>query len=272
MSRSMQFVTKGRLKGQLNVLTIGFWAAGFGFACLGSTVALAQEAATAAQAADAVAESSVWSAMLSASIPVQITLLLLLGMSIASWAIVFWKKKQFQAMKSENQKFVSQFSITSLGDMLQKAKNFEHSTYANVFRLSYEDLQKKQLDLKNEGSLGRGMRCINKHIDEELAQLEKHLGFLATTGSTAPFVGLFGTVWGIMGAFQKIATSNMASLAVVAPGISEALVATAIGLAVAIPATVFYNHYLGRVRFAQLELKAFADELIDRLKQTAKSA
>ena len=97
--------------------------------------------------------------------------------------------------------------------------------------------------------------------------MESRLSLLATTGSTGPFIGLFGTVWGIMGAFQKIGATKVASLAVVAPGISEALIATSVGLAAAIPATVAYNHYVSRIRKMEIELNSFAADFLNIAKR-----
>ena len=110
-------------------------------------------------------------------------------------------------------------------------------------------------------------RALRKASDIQIASLESRLGFLATTGSTGPFIGLFGTVWGIMNAFQKIGNTGQASLAVVAPGISEALIATAIGLATAIPAVVAYNHFVSQVKREELEISNFSSDLMNVAKR-----
>ncbi|MGE3760612.1 MAG: MotA/TolQ/ExbB proton channel family protein, partial [Pseudobdellovibrionaceae bacterium] len=106
-----------------------------------------------------------------------------------------------------------------------------------------------------------------KSVDYELAVMESKLPILATTGSTGPFIGLFGTVWGIMGSFHKIGATGNASLAVVAPGISEALIATAIGLAAAIPAVMLYNHFVATIRKEELELNNFATDFLNIAKR-----
>ena len=106
-----------------------------------------------------------------------------------------------------------------------------------------------------------------KAIDTEISTMEARLSFLATTGSTGPFIGLFGTVWGIMGAFATIGATGMASLAVVAPGISEALIATAIGLVAAIPATVAYNHFITKLKREEIELNSFASDFLNIAKR-----
>ena len=109
-------------------------------------------------------------------------------------------------------------------------------------------------------------RALRKAIDLEINRLEARLIFLATVGSTGPFIGLFGTVWGIMGSFQRIGQTGMASLAVVAPGIAEALIATGIGLAAAIPATIAYNHYINLIKKQELVLNNFASDFLNLAK------
>ena len=111
--------------------------------------------------------------------------------------------------------------------------------------------------------MGTIKRALDQATTAEQARLEKNLGFLATTGSTAPFIGLFGTVWGIMDSFRQIGLSGSASLATVAPGISEALIATAFGLVAAIPAVVAYNYFLGRIRVLTSEMDNFSAEFLN---------
>ena len=110
-------------------------------------------------------------------------------------------------------------------------------------------------------------RSIRKATENEIAKMETRLTVLATTGSTGPFIGLFGTVWGIMGSFHKIGATGNASLAVVAPGISEALIATAIGLAAAIPAVVLYNNFVAQVRREEIELNNFSADFLNIVKR-----
>ena len=110
-------------------------------------------------------------------------------------------------------------------------------------------------------------RTLTNSVESEILDAEKGLSFLATAGSTAPFIGLFGTVWGIMGAFHTIGATNMASLAVVAPGISEALIATAIGLVAAIPATIGYNHFVSQIRREEIDLNSFASDFLNIVKR-----
>jgi biopolymer transport protein TolQ len=129
------------------------------------------------------------------------------------------------------------------------------SPIANLFKAVYTDeLHKEKSEMK---------RLLRRYGALESAKLEKYLNFLATTGSTTPFIGLFGTVWGIMNSFRNIGSAGAASLAVVAPGIAEALIATAAGLAAAIPAVIAFNYYLSTARRMIIEMEDFSEELLD---------
>lgn len=219
-------------------------------------------------------------AIISASWPVQLTLLVLIGMSVMTWAIIFTKKKSIDVMRSANNQFLDFFwRATSLDDIHTKITEHPDSNIARVFMAGYLELRKiadsslaKSKTEKSDASLSlSGLdnleRSLNKAIDLEVTRLEMRLSFLATTGSTGPFIGLFGTVWGIMGAFHKIGATGMASLAVVAPGISESLIATAIGLVAAIPATVAYNHFSTSIQRETIELNNFASDFLNIAKR-----
>ena len=219
-----------------------------------------------------------WDAIWSASLPVQFTLLILVVMSVATWAIVLTKRKSLNAVRTANTKFLDVFwKATSLDDIYNKTDEHPNSNIARIFRAGYTELRKMADSnlAQSENNAGAPLlsgidnleRATRKAIDVEITKLETRISFLATTGSTGPFIGLFGTVWGIMGAFQKIGVTNMASLAVVAPGISEALIATAIGLAAAIPATIFYNHFVASIRREELELTSFASDFLNIAKR-----
>ena len=219
-----------------------------------------------------------WHAITSASPVVQITLLILVAMSIVSWAIAFSKRSQFQSSEESNEPFMNVFwKANSLEDIYESVANHPESSMARVFKAGYLELRKiaesnlATDDAEKQRPLLSGLdnlqRALGKAIDNEVSSLEGRLSFLATTGSTCPFIGLFGTVWGIMGAFQKIGATGMASLAVVAPGISEALIATAIGLAAAIPATVTFNHYTTKLRKHELDLNNFASDFLNIAKR-----
>lgn len=237
----------------------------------------AQAAESAIKATTSVDFSPV-QAILSASWPVQITLMILIGMSIVTWAIVLTKRKALSVGRDNNVMFLDSFwKSTSLDDIYSKIERHSESAMGRIFRAGYHELRKiadSNLAKKSStegGPMLSGLdnleRSLRKATDAELNRMESRLGFLATTGSTGPFIGLFGTVWGIMGAFHKIGSTNSASLAVVAPGISEALIATAIGLVAAIPATVAYNHFISLVRREEIELNSFSADFLNIAKR-----
>jgi biopolymer transport protein TolQ len=210
---------------------------------------------------------------------VQFVLLLLLVFSIVSWAIILMKYRVISKTEKENNLFLDSYMNSSkLSDVLPESKRYPNSTIAEVFRTGYLELGKINrtskgtpqdlLDASGAATIEmRGLdnveRALHRACSTESSKLEGLLGFLATTGSACPFIGLFGTVWGIMNAFRGIGARGSATLAVVAPGISEALVATAFGLAAAIPAVVFYNYYLNRIRNISLEMDNFASEFLN---------
>ena len=212
-------------------------------------------------------------AIMSANIVVQLTLICLLVMSVMSWAIIYSKRKQFKDIDEADAPFEDIFwKASSLDDVYDKVAEFPGSSMAKVFRAGYSELRKmadSNLAVTTDDSqppmlsgIDNLERALSKAIDAEVSNIETRLGFLATTGSTGPFIGLFGTVWGIMGSFQKIGATGMASLAVVAPGIAEALIATGIGLFAAIPATVGYNLYLNKLKKHEIRLNNFASDFL----------
>ena len=217
-------------------------------------------------------------AIISASWPVQCTLLILVGMSVITWAIIWTKKKYFQQLHEHNVPFLEKFwKASSLDEIYNELERHQESSLARVFRSGYQELRKiadsglaqksgeqKMPMLSGIDNLERSMR---KAIDSEISSMESKLSFLATTGSTGPFIGLFGMVWGIMGAFATIGSTGMASLAVVAPGISEALIATASGLVAAIPATVGYNHFITRLKREEIEMNSFSSDFLNIAKR-----
>ena len=214
-----------------------------------------------------------------ASWPVQFVLFCLAVMSVVSWAIIFTKKRALDEVRLANGPFLETFwKATSLDDIYAKSEQHSQSNIARVFRSGYLELRKiadsnlaQPQANKDSAPLLIGIdnleRALRKAINVETTLLETRLNFLATTGSTGPFIGLFGTVWGIMGAFHKIGATNMASLSVVAPGISEALITTAIGLVAAIPATVAYNHFSTQTQRETLELESFAADFLNIAKR-----
>lgn len=218
--------------------------------------------------------TSSWDAILQASPIVQLTLLILIVLSVVCWAVAMTKLQQFRQVENANDPFLNKFWKTSSLDALyEDLDTYKKSSVSRVFKAGYLELQKlaessksSQGGLKLTG-IDNIERTLRKASDMEIASLESRLTLLATTGSTGPFIGLFGTVWGIMGSFHKIGATGSASLAVVAPGISEALVATAIGLAAAIPAVVLYNHFIARIRRQEIELNNFSTDFLNVVKR-----
>jgi biopolymer transport protein TolQ len=211
--------------------------------------------------------------VLNAGLMVKLVLLLLLIFSVVSWAIIFLKYINFRNIKKENEEFSADYLKSSkLSEILPAAKKYKYSTTAEVFRVGYAELttlnklSKESAPNGDEihlSSLDNVDRSLNRACNKEMTKLESALGFLATTGSASPFIGLFGTVWGIMDTFKGIGARGSATLAVVAPGISEALIATAAGLAAAIPAVIFYNYFLNQSKNMVQEMDNFAAEFLN---------
>jgi biopolymer transport protein TolQ len=183
-------------------------------------------------------------------------MLVLLFFSVVSWAIIFYKQRYFSRANKESEQFLRAYrSSRDAKGIFQATRNFTLSPIANIFRAVYTDeLHKDKSETK---------RLLRRYGALESAKLEKYLNFLATTGSTTPFIGLFGTVWGIMNSFMNIGSAGAASLAVVAPGIAESLIATAMGLIAAIPAVIAFNYYLSTARRIIIEMEDFSEELLD---------
>ena len=184
---------------------------------------------------------SLWSLFLRADFVVKSVILMLIGCSIYSWAIIIEKFRLFKKINLESEEFEEKFWKSKSAETFYNSlpTQLENPT-ASLFRDSMQTL----LKAKNKTNLNErvsGMLEIN--IEKQMSKIDRGFTFLATVGSTAPFIGLFGTVWGIMNSFQSIAISRNTSLAIVAPGIAEALFATALGLLAAIPAVVAYNKF-----------------------------
>jgi len=184
---------------------------------------------------------SLWSLFIRADFVVKSVILMLIGCSIYSWAIIIEKLRLFKKINSESEEFEEKFWKS------KSAETFYNSLPANLenpMALLFKDSMQTLLKTKSKSNLNERMRTMFEvNIEKQMVTIEKGFTFLATVGSTAPFIGLFGTVWGIMNSFQSIAISRNTSLAIVAPGIAEALFATALGLLAAIPAVVAYNKY-----------------------------
>jgi biopolymer transport protein TolQ len=199
-----------------------------------------------------------------ASLPVQLVMLGLAAASIWGWAIIVEKFFMIRRMNAADDRFEQAFwSGQSLEDLYMQLGNRQSTGLASIFLSAMREWKRSQDAALRAGFQGvqkRIEKVMDVQIQKEMHDVEARLLFLATTGSAAPFIGLFGTVWGIMTSFQAIANSQNTNLAVVAPGIAEALFATAIGLVAAIPATIFYNMYTADAGRIGARLENFADE------------
>lgn len=210
-------------------------------------------------------EFSLWSLFLQAGLVVKVVMAILIIASIWSWMVIFDKSLLFGRLKSKSARFEDAFwSGRPLDELHRKLGDKGDHPMARVFAAGMNEWTRAKDVARGEGLVAgardRIEKVMNVVVARELEQAERNLGVLATIGSAAPFVGLFGTVWGIMTAFQAIAATKDTNLAVVAPGIAEALFATALGLLAAIPAVVGYNRYAAALNSYSVRLQGFADE------------
>jgi biopolymer transport protein TolQ len=228
-------------------------------------------------AAQGLFDTRVFQHVLLAGPVVKFVLIILVLFSVISWAIIFFKFRVFKGIERSHDMFVQAFAEgKNLSTLYDQAEKSPRTPMTEVFRIGYLELMRIQRNRPADAALpqragslaiesvGRAMR---KTTNEEIAHMETYLPFLATTGSAAPFIGLFGTVWGIMNAFSGIGATGTATLVTVAPGIAEALVATAAGLAAAIPAVVAYNYFLNRIRAIATKIDSFSVEFINFLER-----
>ncbi len=211
---------------------------------------------------------------------VNFVLLLLLSFSIMSWTIIFIKFRYIRRAFKESALFTEYFwKSRDLSEAFMKAKQLHSSPLAQVFRIGYVELKKVSQSVApakpavpGQETLTMGThiagidnvsRALRRATNTEITRITQMVPFLATTGNTAPFIGLFGTVWGIMTSFHGIAQRGSASLAVVAPGISEALIATATGLAAAIPSVIAFNYFMQKIRIIETELQSFSADFLN---------
>jgi biopolymer transport protein TolQ len=188
--------------------------------------------------------------------------------SVVSWALIVEKWWQLRRVRSQTLGFLRIFREGRRPSAVQGvAKKYRDSPLAQIYAAGYQEAADADgLDDTDEvmgERLSAAQRAMRRTAGLEIAQLERYLPFLATTASATPFIGLFGTVWGVMSAFHGIGSQGSASLAVVAPGISEALIATAAGLAAAIPAVIAYNYFVNRVKHWATEMDGFSLELLN---------
>jgi biopolymer transport protein TolQ len=209
-----------------------------------------------------------------ASFVVQFVMLLLLLASLASWTFIFSKRKELNRAIEITDEFEAEFwSGVPLADLYRKlaAKDFEPEGIEKIFLAGYKEFSRMRQtgNVEPMVQVESAQRAMRIELSRELERLDEHLPFLATVGSTSPYVGLFGTVWGIMNSFRSLGNVKQATLAQVAPGIAEALIATAIGLFAAIPAVVAYNRFSTRLDRLTGRYELFVEEFIVLLQRQA---
>ncbi|MCU0561030.1 MAG: MotA/TolQ/ExbB proton channel family protein [Desulfobacterales bacterium] len=220
----------------------------------------------------------------SAGLVAQLVLLLLLLFSVSTWAIILIKYRYIRRAFRESAEFSDYFwKSRDFSNAFARAKQLPGSPLARIFRVAYLELKKTSqagevLEASESApatappgfafgaritATDNVKRALRRAINTEMTRMTQMVPFLATIGNTSPFIGLFGTVWGIMGSFHSIGLKGSANLATVAPGISEALVATAAGLAAAIPAVIAFNHFMNKIRIVETELQSFSADFLN---------
>ena len=222
-------------------------------------------------------ETSIVGMVLGGSLIAKLVLLILALMSALSWAIIIIKALQYHNIRKEDQKFYQIYlNESSLNQIKKVSSEYLFSAFSFIFSATYQEaarmsqrIQRSSPDISESNSMlpylsQQLQRVIEKTINERYSFIENRLNILATISSAAPFIGLFGTVLGIINSFQSIGTTGVTSLASVAPGISEALVATAAGLLAAIPALMAYNHFRNQARLLTNTMRNFGMEITNR--------
>jgi len=222
-------------------------------------------------------ESSIVGMVLGGSVVAKLILLVLALMSALSWAVIIIKALQFSSIRRENKVFYQIYlNESSLNQIKKVSSEYHFSSFASMYSATYQEaarmsqrIQRSTPDISESTSMlphlsQQLQRVIEQRINERFALIENRLNVLATISSAAPFIGLFGTVLGIINSFQSIGTTGVTSLAAVAPGISEALVATAAGLLAAIPAIMAYNYFRNQSRLLTNSMRNFGMELTNR--------
>lgn len=216
----------------------------------------------------------VWDLILQASWLVQGVMALLLVASVASWMIIFRKRQALNRAIKEADSFEEKFwSGTDLTQLHEKISNSHRnvSGMERIFDIGFKEFtrMREQSRMSTAAMVDGAQRAMRITLTRETEDLEHHLAFLATVGSTSPYIGLFGTVWGIMTSFHALANVNQATIAMVAPGISEALIATAMGLFAAIPAVIGYNRFSNQVERLEVRYDNFKEEFSSILEREA---
>ena len=216
-------------------------------------------------------DMSILSLILHASIPVQFVMALLVVISVMSWTYIFSKRATIKRTQRQTEKFEADFWSGGDLTMLHHAvatHRFEHGALARIFESGMAEFLKARKNHSDVGTVLDGARrAMRASYQREMDSLDRHLAFLASAGSVSPYIGLLGTVWGIMHAFIGLSGMQTATLAAVAPGIAEALIATAIGLFAAIPAVVAYNRYAHDIDRLSVRFDSFIDEFLNILQR-----
>jgi len=220
-------------------------------------------------------DDSLLTLIFNASIPVQLVMLLLLGASVLSWALMYEKRGYIRQSQAEARDFEGRFwSGLNLSDLFSQLSQREERRFGleAIFENGFREFARaRKAELRNSESVRSAHRAMKVAMAREFEMLESNLPFLATVGSVSPYVGLFGTVWGIMESFRALAGVQQATLAMVAPGISEALIATAMGLLAAIPAVVAYNKFTSEIDTMIVRYENFLEEFTGILQRQAHS-
>ncbi len=222
-----------------------------------------------------IAQAGVFGLIANSGLMAKFVLIVLAGASVLCWAIIVTKWRSFRRAMDENARFLTLFwHGQNLEEIYASSDKILSSPVANVFKAGIREFKKVStgdLTTATSEKVENIGRALNRTAYSEVASLEKHLGWLATTASAAPFVGLFGTVWGIMNSFQSIGATGAANLAVVAPGISEALITTATGIGAAIPAVIAYNHFVGQIKRVNVDMDCFIQDFLNIIQRSVLS-
>ena len=223
-----------------------------------------------------------WGLIVASGPVAQTVLLILLGFSILSWTIIIKKSRFYRVVQQQSVEFHEDFRrLQSLSEIYRQCDRYPFSPLAGIFKGSFEEISHRIEAVHGDnnpsgrsereviaGSLPSLQRTLRRASMAEMVALEGSLSWLATTGAVTPFIGLFGTVVGIINAFQGLGENAATTIQAVAPGISEALVATAMGLFAAIPAVIGYNHFLNRLRLLGAEMDDFSAELLNLIERS----
>lgn len=217
-------------------------------------------------------QPSIAELIFSADLIVQLVLLVLVLMSVICWGIIVQKVMRLRAAGRQSAKFLELFWHSKrLDSVYEQAGRFKRSPVAEVFKAGYQELAKATAGgVNKEDASDNLVRTLRRAAAVEYTNLQANVMFLGTTGSTAPFIGLFGTVWGILRAFQKLGTAQQASIQVVGPDIAHALIATAVGLVAAIPAVMAFNYFNSSIRVLNTEMDNFSADFLNIVKRHLK--